>query len=115
MPTRSRRLVALALAGALALPSTGLAQEEAAPPPAGAAGSWVGWARLTNDWPGQVCRYDAGTEATSVRLELSAGRDSLQGSIAIDLPAEQGSAVQIVKTIVGAAGFAMLRTRKPDS
>jgi len=91
MPTRSRRLVGLALAGSLALPPTGLAQEPAAPPPAGATGSWVGWARLTNDWPGQLCRYDAGTEATSVRLELAAGAHSLQGSVAIDLPAEQGS------------------------
>jgi hypothetical protein len=51
----------------------------------------VGWARLTNDWPGQQCRYDAGTETTSVRLELAAGASSLQGSVAIDLPAEQGS------------------------
>jgi hypothetical protein len=91
MPTRSRRLVALALAFALALPTTGFAQEPAAAAPAGAAGSWVGWARLTNDWPGQVCRYDAGTEATPVRLELAPGTGSLQGSVAIDLPAEQGS------------------------
>lgn len=91
MVTRSRRLVALALAGALALPTTGLAQEPAAAAPDGAAGSWVGWARLTNDWPGQVCRYDAGTEATPVRLELAPGAGSLEGSVAIDLPAEQGS------------------------
>jgi hypothetical protein len=51
----------------------------------------VGWARLTNDWPGQLCRYEAGTEATSVRLELAPGSASLEGSVAIDLPAEPGS------------------------
>ena len=80
MPTRSRRLVALALAGALALPTAGPRPGAGrAAAPAGAAGSWVGWARLTNDWPGQLCRYDAGTEATSVRLELAAGSDSLAG------------------------------------
>ena len=103
MPARSRRLVALALAVALALPGTGLAQEPAASAPAGAAGSWVGWARLTNDWPGQVCRYDAGTEATPVRLELAPGTDSLQGSVAIDLPAEPGSGCPPLRKRFGVA------------
>jgi hypothetical protein len=80
--------VALALAGALALPANGPAQEPSA---AVAAGSWSGWARLTNDWPGQACRYDAGAEATSVRLELAPAGGSLRGSVAIDIPAEPGS------------------------
>jgi hypothetical protein len=91
MRPRSHRAVAVALAGALALPATGLAQEPAAPAAAGVAGSWEGWARLANDWPGQACRYDAGTEATSVRLELAGEGGSLKGSVAIDLPAEAGS------------------------
>jgi hypothetical protein len=91
MRPRSHRLAALALSGALVLPSTALAQEPAAPPATGVAGSWEGWARLTNDWPGQACRYDAGTEATPVRLELADQAGSLQGSVAIDLPAETGS------------------------
>lgn len=91
MISRPRRFVALALAGALALPATGVAQDPTPAAAAGAAGSWVGWARLTNDWPGQACRYDAGTEATPVRLELAPGAATLQGSVAIDLPAEQGS------------------------
>jgi hypothetical protein len=91
MRLRSHRVAALALAGALALPSTGLAQEPAAPAAAGVAGSWEGWAKLANDWPGQECRYDAGTEATSVRLELAGEGGSLKGSVAIDLPAAPGS------------------------
>jgi hypothetical protein len=91
MRPRSHRLAALALSGALGLPSTALAQEPAAPAAAGVAGSWEGWARLTNDWPGQPCRYDAGTEATPVRLELADQEGSLKGSVAIDLPAEPGS------------------------
>lgn len=91
MRLRSHRVAALALAGALALPSTGLAQEPAAPAAAGVAGSWEGWAKLANDWPGHECRYDAGTEATSVRLELAGEGGSLKGSVAIDLPAEPGS------------------------
>jgi hypothetical protein len=87
----SRRVAALALTGALALPETGLAQ----PPPAAAgpeiAGSWEGWAKLTNDWPGLVCRYEGGPNATSVRLELGAEAGLLKGSVAIDLAAEPGS------------------------
>lgn len=55
------------------------------------AGSWEGWARLTSDWPGLSCRYDGGPGATSVRLELSGDAGALHGSVAIDLPAVQGS------------------------
>jgi hypothetical protein len=89
----SRRHVALVLASALALPGAGFAQEPPAPAPAGpaGAGSWEGWAKLTNDWPGQTCRYDGAPGTTSVRLELTAGDGQLRGSVAIDLPAEAGS------------------------
>ena len=87
----SHRLVAVALAGALALPRAGLAQEPAAPAATGVAGSWEGWAKLANDWPGSACRYDAGTGATPVRLELAGEGGSRSGSVAIDLPAEPGS------------------------
>jgi hypothetical protein len=95
----SRRVSAILLASALAFPPVGLAQEPAepttappAPPaPGGLAGSWEGWAKLTNDWPGLACRYEGGAEAASVRLELSDAEGQLKGSIAIDLPAEAGS------------------------
>jgi hypothetical protein len=91
MRPRSRRFVALALAAALALPGAGVAQEPAAPAGPSAAGSWEGWARLTNDWPGQTCRYEGGADAPSVRLELAVVEGQLQGSVAIDLPAAAGS------------------------
>ena len=91
MRLRPKRPVVLALAVTLALPVRGLAQEPAGPAPAGFAGSWEGWAKLANEWPGLLCRYDAGTEATSVRLELTPEGGSFRGSVAIDLPAEQGS------------------------
>jgi len=91
MRLRPHRLVALALAAALALPPAGFAQEPAAPSGPSAAGSWEGWAKLTNDWPGQSCRYEGGPGATSVRLELSVVEAQLKGSVAIDLPAEPGS------------------------
>ncbi len=94
-----RRLSALVLASALLAPPSGLAQEPAetpttppAPPaPGSLAGSWEGWAKLTNDWPGLACRYEGGSGATSVRVELGDAEGQLKGSIAIDLPAEAGS------------------------
>jgi len=91
MRLRPHRLVALALAAALALPPAGVAQEPAAPSGPSSAGSWEGWAKLTNDWPGQSCRYEGGPGATSVRLELTVVEGQLKGSVAIDLPAEPGS------------------------
>jgi hypothetical protein len=91
MRPRSHRFVALALVAALALPSAGFAQEPAAPPGPSAAGSWEGSAKLTNDWPGQTCRYEGGSSPTSVRLELTVVEGQLRGSVAIDLPAEPGS------------------------
>jgi hypothetical protein len=85
------RFVALALTAGLAQPGAGFAQEPPAPPAPSAAGSWEGWAKLTNEWPGQTCRYDGGPGATSVRLELTTVEGLLEGSVAIDLPAEAGS------------------------
>jgi hypothetical protein len=90
MRDRPRRLVASALAAALAVPGAGLAQPTEPPAPV-AAGSWEGWAKLTNDWPGQTCRYEGGPASTSVRLELTLVEGELKGSVAIDLPAEPGS------------------------
>jgi len=87
----SRRVAALALAGALALPETGLAQEPQAAAGPSLAGSWEGWAKLANDWPGLACRYEGSPETTSVRLELGAEAGLLRGSVALDLPAEAGS------------------------
>jgi hypothetical protein len=90
MRDRPRRLVELALAAALVVPRAVLAQP-AAPSGPDAAGSWEGWAKLTNDWPGQMCRYDGGPASTSVRLELTVVEGELKGSVAIDLPAEPSS------------------------
>jgi hypothetical protein len=88
----SSRLVALVCA-ALVLPPGGRAQDEAPAGEAGAgvAGSWEGWAKLTNEGPGQECRYDGEPGATSVRLELTREGGLVKGSVAIDLPAEPGS------------------------
>ena len=32
------------------------------------AGSWVGWARLANDWPGLACRYDGAVDAIKLAV-----------------------------------------------
>jgi len=86
------RLFALALSAAVACPAGGSAQAPStAPAPVGVAGSWVGWAKLANDWPGLACRYDGAPEATSVRLELTADGAPLKGSVAIDLAAAEAS------------------------
>jgi hypothetical protein len=91
-PSRSPVLL---LAGMLAFPAGAPAQQPAGSPPAaavtGLAGSWEGWAKLSNDWPGLACRYDGGAGATSVRLELSGEQATLHGSVAIDLPAVEAS------------------------
>jgi len=69
--------------------------EPAAPPPgespAVVGGSWSGWAKLANDWPGLVCRYEPAEEEPTVHLELAASAPGLHGSVAIDIPAEPGS------------------------
>jgi hypothetical protein len=86
----------LLLSVSLALPQGTLAQEPAAAAAAATvaaslAGSWEGWARLANDWPGLNCRYDGGPGVTSVRLELTSEAGTLRGTVAIDLAAEQGT------------------------
>jgi hypothetical protein len=114
-----RTTLALLLALALALPPASLAQPPSAPatpqtapaPPPSApepqpaappaegpstakvdlAGAWEGSARLTNDWPGLTCRYEAAPDAAGVHLALASEADRLRGSVAIDLPAEAGS------------------------
>jgi hypothetical protein len=83
---RGARPAGLALFAALALPAPGGTQ--APTPGAGLTGSWTGWAKLTNDWPSHVCRYEGAAEATSVRLELDTERGRLAGSVAIDLAPE---------------------------
>jgi hypothetical protein len=99
MSPRARRPLALLLAALVATPHVARAggpQAPAAQPPAaepaGSAGSWEGWAKLTNDWPGQSCRYEGNASASSVQLALTSEAGKLRGSVAIDLPAEQGSA-----------------------
>jgi hypothetical protein len=97
-----RRPGALLLALLLAGPPAGNPQESSSF--AGLAGNWEGGARLTNDWPGHPCRYDtpedvpgaAGEprgsgEPTGVRLALELVEGSLRGSVAIDIPAAEGS------------------------
>ncbi|HUL78105.1 MAG TPA: hypothetical protein VL691_12650 [Vicinamibacteria bacterium] len=93
MRDRRYRVLILVLCTTLAWPRSGLAQEPlpSGPSGGGLAGSWVGWAKLTNDWPGLTCRYDGAADADSVRLELTAEGALLKGSLAIDLPAETGS------------------------
>jgi hypothetical protein len=87
----ARRATVLALVLELALPSLGRAQEPSPAAGAGVGGSWEGWAKLANDWPGEPCRYEGSAASTSVHLELSAAGGQLRGSAAIDLPAEPGS------------------------
>lgn len=55
-------------------------------------GSWSGWAKVANDWPGLLCRYEPAGEEPTVRLELAPSAPGLHGSVAIDIPAEPGSA-----------------------
>jgi hypothetical protein len=80
-----------ALVVALLLASPPLAAPEGPSGGAGLAGSWTGWAELTNEWPGHPCRYEGAKDAPSVHLELSPEEGRLQGSVAIDLPPVEGS------------------------
>jgi hypothetical protein len=89
MRHRVRRAGALVIACLLAVPVAGVPQTVSSG--AGLAGDWVGWATLTNDWPGHPCRYEGSKDETSVRLELSPEEGRLRGSVAIDLPAAEGS------------------------
>jgi len=86
MRLRSQRLVALGLA------ATSPCQRRRSPRrPRRPRRAWPeleGWAKLANDWPGETCRYDAGTEAPSVRLEL-AGERRLAHGLGRDRPARR--------------------------
>ena len=113
MRPRVRRPGALFIALLLAVPPASAPQASSSV--AGLAGNWTGWASLTNDWPGHPCRYEAvaeepvaeaagaelavaeeaasgqPVEEAAVRLELSFVEGELRGSVAIDLPAAEGS------------------------
>ena len=96
-----RRSGAIFVALLLAMPPVGSPQASSSV--AGLAGNWSGGASLTNDWPGHPCRYEArpeeATETASgdpaagppLRLELSFVEGELRGSLAIDIPAAEGS------------------------
>jgi hypothetical protein len=58
----------------------------------GLAGDWEGRARLDNEWPRHVCRYEGTPEDVSVRLALAVEDGRLRGSVALDLPPAEGSA-----------------------
>ena len=96
MRAPSRSLAALLIAS-LAWPAGVFArsprgsQEAPASVSAGLAGAWEGWADLTSDWPGLSCRYEGSPTTSSVHLELTGDAGGLRGSVAIDLPPEQGS------------------------
>jgi hypothetical protein len=89
MRPRVPRAGALVIASLLAVPPAGAPQTTSSG--AGLAGDWAGSATLTNDWPAHLCRYEGSEDETSVRLELSSEEGRLQGSVAIDLPAAEGS------------------------
>lgn len=87
---RGRRLIAVLLASGLLQPGDALRAQETASPP-DAAGSWEGWAKLTSEWNGSVCRYETDPPAVAVRLELRGDSGTLQGSLALDIAAAAGS------------------------
>ena len=89
MRPRVRRSGAFFISLLLALPPVGSSQ--APSEGSGVAGNWTGFARLTNDWPGHLCRYEGSNEEASVRLEISSVDGRLEGSVAIDLPPADGS------------------------
>jgi hypothetical protein len=94
-PVRMRDRVRKSLACLLTLAlSTPLVSAQQAAPAAAApslVGGWVGWAKLTNDWPGLGCHYETNADAETVHLALSADSGRLRGSLAIDIPAAAGS------------------------
>jgi hypothetical protein len=55
------------------------------------AGSWIGWGRLTNDWPGLTCVYDGSAAPGSVKMELTGAGDKLGGTILFEIPPAAGS------------------------
>jgi hypothetical protein len=90
MRPRVRRSGALSIALLLVVPTAGGTQTVSSSV-TGLAGDWEGWARLTNDWPDHACRYEGAKDEVSVRMELTSEDGRLQGSVAIDLPAAEGS------------------------
>jgi hypothetical protein len=86
----SRGLIAVLVVSGILQPwQAARAQEAAAPPEI--AGSWQGWARLASEWGASVCRYETDAATIAVRLELHGDAGTLQGSLAIDVPAAAGS------------------------
>jgi hypothetical protein len=82
--------------------------------PAVVGGSWSGWAKLTNVWPGLECHYEPAGDTPAVHLELTPSDPGLRGSVAIDLPAAPGTAcpplrkrylIAEVRMAPGAASF----------
>jgi hypothetical protein len=68
----------------------------AAAPPLAAAepdftGSWSGWARLTNDWPGLACTYDGSATPGSLKLDLAKEGDALKGTLSLEVAPAAGS------------------------
>jgi len=91
MRARARRSLACLLVLATPCPQLAFAQAHAAGAAPSLAGGWNGWAKLANDWPGLTCRYESGPDAETVQLELSGDASGLHGSLAIDMPAAEGS------------------------
>ena len=112
MRPRLRRPGAFFIALLLALPPVGSSQ--APSEGSGIAGNWAGFARLTNDWPGHLCRYEGSNEEASVRLEISSVDGRLQGSVAIDLPVPEGVAIALVHPHLELETKAMREALAPD-
>ena len=74
-PHRSRRLLAPRRGARPAVAAALRAASRAAPASPSAAGSWEGWAKLTNDWPGAdlPLRGQAGTPVGAARAERRGG------------------------------------------
>ncbi len=93
----SRRALALALAlgfgtrGAAQEPQRPPSRQSASPQAPASAGSFEGWATLSNDDPAAACRYEGTPGTPSVHLEFGGGK-TIAGSIAIDMPAPAGAA-----------------------
>jgi hypothetical protein len=62
-------------------------------------GSWSGWAKLTNDWPGLPCTYDGSAVPGSLKLELAKEGDALKGTLTIDIAPEAGSGCPPLKKV----------------
>jgi hypothetical protein len=97
---RLRRALALALALALGVgtrpspaqePPQPQQRQKTTPQTPPFAGSFEGWATLSNDDPAAACRYEGTPGTPSVHLEFGGGK-TIAGSIAIDMPAPAGSA-----------------------